>query len=125
VLAARVRALLRRASATAEAARAIVRFGPFSLDVEGYLLRRDDERIPLSAKEFEKVMSRSVAWTEDSLSAHPASRPLGVRPHRGIAPRTTPVLEERTEVASIVGHARWRREYAACPRRLPPDRALT
>jgi len=53
VLAARVRALLRRASEAADAARAIVRFGRFSLDVEGYLLRRDNERIPLSAKEFD------------------------------------------------------------------------
>jgi DNA-binding response OmpR family regulator len=36
-----------------DTARAILRFGRFSLDVEGYLLRCDDERVPLSAKEFD------------------------------------------------------------------------
>jgi DNA-binding response OmpR family regulator len=55
VLAARVKAQLRRACFGREAARASGRlaFGPYILDFEGRLLERDGERMPLSKREFE------------------------------------------------------------------------
>jgi DNA-binding response OmpR family regulator len=51
VLVARVRALLRRSKASS--ARRSVTFGPFSIDMDGYLLRKGDERVALSTREFE------------------------------------------------------------------------
>jgi len=53
VLAARVRAHLRRFFQALPADRRVVRFGPYVLDVDGYLLMRDTGRIQLSAREFE------------------------------------------------------------------------
>jgi DNA-binding response OmpR family regulator len=53
VLAARVRAQLRRAGDSAIASRHLIRFGSFTLDVAGYVLKRDEKRISLSSKEFE------------------------------------------------------------------------
>jgi DNA-binding response OmpR family regulator len=50
VLVARIRALLRRSRTTA---RHDLTFGPFSIDMEGYFLRRGEERITVSSKEFE------------------------------------------------------------------------
>lgn len=50
VLVARIRALLRRSRTEV---RRDVAFGPFSIDLEGYFLRRGDDRIILSSKEFE------------------------------------------------------------------------
>ena len=50
VLVARIRALLRRAG---EESTHVIDFGPFHLDVEGYLLFRGEDRITLSSKEFE------------------------------------------------------------------------
>ena len=50
VLVARIRALLRRARADT---RGDIHFGPFSIDLEGYFLRKGDQRIVLSSKEFE------------------------------------------------------------------------
>ncbi len=50
VLVARIRALLRRSRTTT---RHDLSFGPFSIDMEGYSLRRDEDRIALSSKEFE------------------------------------------------------------------------
>ncbi len=52
VLVARVRALLRRIKKGGSSLHRI-RFGPYSMDLEGYSLFRDDERIILSTKEFE------------------------------------------------------------------------
>ena len=52
VLVARVRAMLRRASDLKSSPNA-VRFGDFVLDIDGYLLKRGGEKIPLSTKEFE------------------------------------------------------------------------
>lgn len=55
VLVARVRAMLRRAQdggAAEREAGAKVRFGPFALDLDACVLKRGDERIPLSAKEY-------------------------------------------------------------------------
>ncbi|HPB65074.1 MAG TPA: response regulator transcription factor [Spirochaetales bacterium] len=53
VLVARVRAMLRRAqeAPSARDARSI-RFGPYSLDLEACVLRRGEERVALSAKEY-------------------------------------------------------------------------
>ena len=53
VLAARVRAHLRRFFQALPTDRKMVRFGPYTLDIDGYLLFRESERVPLSAREFE------------------------------------------------------------------------
>ena len=50
VLVARIRALLRRSRAEI---RPLLKFGPFVLDADGYLLSRADRRITMSSKEFE------------------------------------------------------------------------
>jgi DNA-binding response OmpR family regulator len=50
VLVARVRALLRRARGER---RSLVRFGPYTLDPDGYTLLRGDERVRLSSREFD------------------------------------------------------------------------
>jgi two-component system response regulator RegX3 len=52
VLVARVRAILRRATDLRAGANA-VKFGDFTLDIDGYLLKRAGQKIPLSTKEFE------------------------------------------------------------------------
>jgi DNA-binding response OmpR family regulator len=52
VLTARVRALLRRASGPAGGPGRL-RFGEFTLDLDGYLLKRDRDKVPLSTREFE------------------------------------------------------------------------
>ncbi|GHV68559.1 DNA-binding response regulator [Spirochaetia bacterium] len=53
VLVARVRAVFRRARNYDEKEAAnLFRFGPFSLDYDACLLKKGDQRIPLSAKEF-------------------------------------------------------------------------
>jgi DNA-binding response OmpR family regulator len=50
VLVARIRAMLRRSRTGSSQYR---RFGPFSIDLEGYFLRKGEARVPLSSKEFE------------------------------------------------------------------------
>lgn len=54
VLTARVRALLRRTQdgTAARETSALVRFGPYALDTESCLLKKEGQRIPLSAKEY-------------------------------------------------------------------------
>ena len=52
VLVARVRAMLRRAS-DLKASPNSVKFGDFILDIDGYLLKKGGEKVPLSSKEFE------------------------------------------------------------------------
>ena len=52
VLIARVRAMLRRQS-DLRAGENCVRFGEYSLDLDGYLLKRGTEKVPLSIREFE------------------------------------------------------------------------
>ncbi len=52
VLTARVRALLRRASGTGGVPGRL-RFGEFTLDLDGYLLKRGRDKVPLSTREFE------------------------------------------------------------------------
>ena len=52
VLVARVRAMLRRAT-DMKASPNSVKFGDFVLDIDGYLLRKGREKVPLSSKEFE------------------------------------------------------------------------
>jgi DNA-binding response OmpR family regulator len=52
VLVARVRAMLRRAT-DLKASPNSVHFGDFLLDIDGYLLKKGVEKIPLSSKEFE------------------------------------------------------------------------
>jgi DNA-binding response OmpR family regulator len=72
VLMARVRALLRRVGEPCEAPGSI-RFEDFVLDIEGRLLRRGKERIPLSAKEYAVLayLARrpGVAVTPDTIYA--------------------------------------------------------
>ena len=56
VLVARVRAVLRRSRNPEERPERegrLIRFGPYTLDVEGYALKRNDERIPLSPREYD------------------------------------------------------------------------
>jgi DNA-binding response OmpR family regulator len=50
VLVARIRALLRRWRTNE---RHVVAFGPYRLDVDGYYLSRNEQRVPISTKEFE------------------------------------------------------------------------
>jgi two-component system response regulator RegX3 len=52
VLVARVRAMLRRTTDMKASANS-VRFGDYLLDIDGYLLKKGAEKIPLSTKEFE------------------------------------------------------------------------
>jgi len=52
VLVARVRAMLRRTT-DLKASPNSIRFGDFLLDIDGYLLKRGGEKVPLSTKEFE------------------------------------------------------------------------
>jgi DNA-binding response OmpR family regulator len=52
VLVARVRALLRRSRGGSEPPDGTVRFGPFVLDEDAFVLKRNGERVPLSVKEF-------------------------------------------------------------------------
>jgi len=66
VLVARVRALLRRVR---EGTANIIRFGPFQLDVNGYSLTRDGERIVLSSKEFE-VLRHLAIHAGQAMSPH-------------------------------------------------------
>jgi len=61
VLVARVRAMLRRVQdAPAPRDGTIVRFGPFTIDLDACVLKRGDERVALSAKEF-AVLSFLIA----------------------------------------------------------------
>ncbi len=53
VLAARVRAILRRATDTRTTGPNCIKFADFILDLDSYLLKRGKEKIPLSSKEFE------------------------------------------------------------------------
>ena len=53
VLTARVRAILRRVSDIKSSSPDVVRFGAYTLDLEGYLLKKGKDKIPLSTKEFE------------------------------------------------------------------------
>jgi two-component system response regulator RegX3 len=54
VLSARVRALLRRTRTPEDAeGDRVFRFGPYTLDFDTYLLKKNNEKIPLTAKEFE------------------------------------------------------------------------
>ena len=70
VLVARIRALLRRSRT--EVRHDLV-FGPFSIDLEGYFLRRGDDRIALSSKEFEVlrhlIRNPGRAMTPDEIYA--------------------------------------------------------
>ena len=66
VLVARVRAMLRRASDLKSSPNA-VKFGDFLLDIDGYLLKRGGEKIPLSTKEFE-VLSYLASHPGKALS---------------------------------------------------------
>ena len=52
VLTARIRAILRRATDLKAAANS-VKFGDYLLDLDGYLLKKGAQKIPLSTKEFE------------------------------------------------------------------------
>jgi two-component system response regulator RegX3 len=52
VLAARARAMLRR-SMDLKSSPNSVKFGDFILDIDGYLLKKGGEKVPLSSKEFE------------------------------------------------------------------------
>ena len=53
VLVARVRAILRRTSKTPRDTQDIIYFGNFTLDPDAYLLKKENKRVPLTAKEFE------------------------------------------------------------------------
>jgi len=53
VLAARVRALLQRVRNSREPARNTCEFGPYTLDYDSCSLKKNGERVPLSAKEYD------------------------------------------------------------------------
>jgi DNA-binding response OmpR family regulator len=67
VLTARVRAVLRRSSGTGSVPSNCLRFGEFTLDLDGYLLKRGTEKVPLSIKEFE-VLAYLVTHPGKALS---------------------------------------------------------
>lgn len=52
VLFSRIRAILRRGSEPQEKAAKIIEFGPFALEVDRYLLKKNDKSIPLTLSEF-------------------------------------------------------------------------
>ena len=57
VLMARIRALLRRKqSGSSGLSKSIIQFGPYTLNTESCLLKKGDERIHLSAKEFDILL---------------------------------------------------------------------
>ena len=57
VLMARIRALLRRnQSGTSGLSKSIIQFGPYTLNTESCLLKKGEERIHLSAKEFDILL---------------------------------------------------------------------
>lgn len=68
LLIARIRALLRR-SRTGSRKTAV--FGPFTIDLDGYLLSRGEERISISSKEFEVlrhlILNPGRAMTPDEI----------------------------------------------------------
>jgi DNA-binding response OmpR family regulator len=66
VLVARIRALLRRVR---DGSTSSVRFGPFQLDINGYSLTRDGERVVLSSKEFE-VLRHLVLHPGQAMTPH-------------------------------------------------------
>jgi DNA-binding response OmpR family regulator len=72
VLVARVRAMLRRAS-DLKASPNSVRFGDFILDLDGFLLKKGPEKVPLSSKEFEVLACLAThagkAMTPDAIYA--------------------------------------------------------
>lgn len=72
VLAARVRAMLRR-STDLKASPNSVKFGDFILDIDGYLLKKGGEKVPLSFKEFEVLAYLAThpgkAMTPDTIYA--------------------------------------------------------
>jgi DNA-binding response OmpR family regulator len=78
VLVARIRAMLRR-SRTDE--RRSVSFGPFSLDVDGYILSKDEQRVPMSSKEFEVlrhlILNPGRAMTPDEIYSEVWSNRFG------------------------------------------------
>ncbi|MDC7239656.1 MAG: response regulator transcription factor [Spirochaetales bacterium] len=53
VLVARIRALLRRSTLFNSDERNVVRFDPFELDVNGYILRKEGEIIPMTSREID------------------------------------------------------------------------
>jgi DNA-binding response OmpR family regulator len=73
VLVARARAILRRAT-DLKASPNSIKFGPYVLDIDGYLLKKGGEKVPLSSKEFEvlsylathpgKVMTPETIYSE-------------------------------------------------------------
>ncbi len=74
VLAARIRAKLRRYFDLKTERRSVVRFGPFKLDLEGSILEKEGERVPLPPKEFELlsffVRNPGTTMTPEKLYEH-------------------------------------------------------
>jgi two-component system response regulator RegX3 len=72
VLAARVRAMLRR-STDLKSSPNTVKFGDFTLDIDGYLLKKGGDKVPLSSKEFEVLACLATrpgkAMTPDTIYA--------------------------------------------------------
>lgn len=70
VLAARIRAMIRR-SQTNSSSKELLSFGPYEIDLEGFVLKKDDKRIILSAKEFELlaflINGKGKAFSTDEL----------------------------------------------------------
>ncbi len=60
VLVARIRAILRRAQESRVPRANVLRFGAYSMDLDAYLLKRDEQRIPVSAREFEVLRCLAV-----------------------------------------------------------------
>jgi two-component system response regulator RegX3 len=64
VLAARVRALLKRVQNSKETQNRVFQFGPYSLDYDTCILKRDDGKIPLTVKEYEVLayLTENPGW---------------------------------------------------------------
>ncbi len=86
VLVARVRAMLRRTT-DLKASPNCVKFGDYLLDIDGYLLKRGGEKVPLSSKEFEVLAY------------------LATHPGRAVSPETIYADVWRTQFGDITAVA--------------------
>ena len=130
VLAARVRAMLRRSRATsarqpererepepgsgassaagteAGRAREVFRFGPFTLEPDAFLLERDGERVPLSGKEFD-VLAYLVRHAGSAQSPETIYREVWQQEYGDITSVAVYIQRLRKKLGEGAGHPRY------------------
>ncbi|MBN1699430.1 MAG: response regulator transcription factor [Spirochaetales bacterium] len=81
VLAARIRALLRRAGERPDHGKAAIHFGAFTLSPDAYTLMKGDKRVALTVKEFEVLLflagNAGKAFTANEIYEHVWNRKYG------------------------------------------------